>query len=166
MSADGSNSRFVTEPSLHLTKDPPVWSPDGRRLAFLATESEQENPKTALYTVAVDGSELRKIHETDVQPAWSPDGTRIAFAVAEDEQVRFYTVNPDGSATAGELRQATRGPCAFPSVQTDMVSGWFKEVRFAEERWRESYLDIKIQESGLYAIKAEAGLDDHRLRRY
>ena len=83
MSADGSNSRFVTEPALHLTKDPPVWSPDGRRLAFLATESEQENPKTALYTVAVDGSELRKIHETDVQPAWSPDGTRIAFAVAE-----------------------------------------------------------------------------------
>ena len=40
MAADGSDVRIVTPPSLRITKEPPVWSPDGRRIAFLTDDED------------------------------------------------------------------------------------------------------------------------------
>jgi sugar lactone lactonase YvrE len=62
-----------------------TWSPDGRRLAFVATPAGSVNGSTEVYTVDADGSNLVRISQNDVDddsPAWSPDGTRLAFRVA------------------------------------------------------------------------------------
>ena len=152
-SADGSDSRFVTPPSLRLTKDTPVWSPDGRRLAFLATESEPDNSKAALYTVAVDGGDLRKIYETDVQPAWSPDGSRIAFAVAEDGQIKLYAVSPDGS----DLQEISDrdSPISFSRVSNLTWSLDGTEIRFGERRRKRHVEDYRLEELGIHAIKVD-----------
>jgi Tol biopolymer transport system component len=62
-----------------------TWSPDGTRLAFVATPSAG-NGSTEIYTIDADGSNLVQITQNEVDddsPAWSPDGTRLALRVDE-----------------------------------------------------------------------------------
>ena len=89
MAADGSDPIQVTDPSVNAHTAPPVWSPNSKRIAFVGIELAT---KRALYTIGVDGSDLRRIGETDVNLAASPDGSRIAFAGDA-----IYTANWDGS---------------------------------------------------------------------
>ena len=60
-------------------RDPPSWSPNSRRLAFVLGEGT----KAALATVSPDGTALRKFAATrgldPDRPSWSPDGRHIAF---------------------------------------------------------------------------------------
>lgn len=71
-----------------LTSDPaaeknPVFSPDGRHLAFVAKRDKDDAPQ--LYVLPLDGGEARKI--TDIPtgvdaPKWFEDSRRIAFVSA------------------------------------------------------------------------------------
>ncbi len=123
MAADGSDVReIVAHPrrpgDIAVALSPPVWSPDGRRLAFYAPHGEAwpfnyvDRPfNYVLYTVRVDGTELHRVGETSPlsklddrlpPPSWSPDGTRLAFVMGRDS---IYTARADGT----ELRQIARG---------------------------------------------------------
>jgi len=60
------------------------WSPDGKTLAFLRTDSaiEGRRPSGQIYLLSMEGGEARPL--TDVPrgasgPVWSPDGKSIAF---------------------------------------------------------------------------------------
>ena len=56
----------------------PVWSPDGRRIAFL---NKRDGGKE-VYVVSADGSGQRRLTRDAryaATPAWSPDGRKIAF---------------------------------------------------------------------------------------
>ena len=58
----------------------PVWSPDGRRIAFVSRRDGK-----ALYVMNADGSGLRIVARVGrlATPAWSPDGREIAFEGGE-----------------------------------------------------------------------------------
>ena len=61
----------------------PVWSPDGRRIAFL---SRRDGSKE-VYVVNADGSGQRRLTRDarfPATPAWSPDGRQIAFEGGPD----------------------------------------------------------------------------------
>ena len=72
MNADGSNQKQLTQGFA------PVWSPNGRRIAFLRGSSRYQ-----LYVMNADGSGQRQLAPStaaEFDPDWSPDGRRIAFA--------------------------------------------------------------------------------------
>ncbi len=57
----------------------PVWSPDGRYIAFSAIEGGLSD----LFIYDLESRNLRRLTDdayAEFQPAWSPDGRRIAFA--------------------------------------------------------------------------------------
>ena len=81
---------------------PPVWSPDGERLAFLVNqpaegEKDPYRPRNQyahiLFQIRPDGSGGSRLGEATTLPTWSPDGERLAFGL-EDE---VYTVRLDGT---------------------------------------------------------------------
>ncbi|WP_309088634.1 winged helix-turn-helix domain-containing protein [Phenylobacterium sp.] len=83
----GSSELWVTHPggqSVRLTNivgsyvNSPTWSPDGRRLAFVAVKGR----KAEVYTVERDGSRLRAVTSDGrdkLDPVWSPGGDRIRY---------------------------------------------------------------------------------------
>ena len=131
MAPDGSDQRLVVRfRSITNDEDPatdlysrllggrgPVWSPDGKKLAYVLGVQER-NPNRqrghkdsngqVLYTVNADGTELKELFAVEdslkesiaTEPAWSPDSQRIAFLhqiTKPQVEARLYTVRPDGS---------------------------------------------------------------------
>ncbi|MFQ5809348.1 MAG: hypothetical protein ACE5JM_06990 [Armatimonadota bacterium] len=73
-------------PSLLLKGLPPaVWSPDGRRIAYIrfveVQPSELRMTSTDLHVVSLDGADLKIAESADWNFAWSPDGRLIAASV-------------------------------------------------------------------------------------
>jgi Tol biopolymer transport system component len=98
MDADGSNV-------VRLTDDPadefqPVWSPDGSRIAFARSLSDQLS-HPAIFTMNPDGTDVRQVSEategSDWSPTWAPDGSRLIFVGIHNENLGIWMVNEDGS---------------------------------------------------------------------
>jgi TolB protein len=108
-----------------------VWSPDGKRLAFVArfVGKNEEN----IYTMEPEApgqtfnGAVQVTHFTNgVVPtsdiAWSPDGTKLAFVrgYASLGNQPLYVVNADGSsANATEIPTTGGGGAAHPTFSAD-----------------------------------------------
>lgn len=120
MNADGSAYQSLTDISPYSI----VWSPDSSRIAFTYAPSgstDPDKPSINLFTVAIDGSDLRQITNNNellyTTPnggswfvniinastvEWSPDGTRIFFLVQkyrDDTRGIYYLPNDSSMAT-------------------------------------------------------------------
>ena len=113
MNADGSAQR-------RLTRNPasdgaPVWSPDGRKIAFV-NGGDPPLGNSEVFVMNADGSGQRRLTHFGRQALWSPDGRMIAFRSFGAGNVEIYVMNVDGTG----LRNLTRTPKA-------------DEIRFAWE---------------------------------
>jgi Tol biopolymer transport system component len=109
----------------------PVWSPDGKRVAFVARFTSQFPPQTNIYSMEPEApgqtfnGALQITHFTNGNVptgdlAWSPDGTKIAFVrgVASAGNQPLWVVRADGSsANATEI--PTTGGAGHPTFSAD-----------------------------------------------
>ena len=95
---DGSNEVQLTNNSVDDTD--PVWSPDGRTIAFTSLRDGD----SAVYLMDADGSDQRRL-TAGADPAWSPDGTQIIYegaAVAQSPYPPPREVVARGKGRRGE----------------------------------------------------------------
>lgn len=106
----------------------PVWSPDGKKLAFRRMLGETNSE---VFVANADGSEARNITNSpafDGWPAWSPDGSRIAFASNRGNQnYQIYTMKPDGSDV--RLVAPMEGRATAPKWTPDGKSIFYTDCR-------------------------------------
>jgi Tol biopolymer transport system component len=108
----------------------PAWSPDGKRMAFVAHVRDPSSGclNREIFAASVDGSgtpeRITRVGESDpdcigifaVSPDWSPNGTEIAYSSgAPYFGSAIYIIGADGS---GERKvaniQSTAGPASAP----------------------------------------------------
>lgn len=76
----------------------PAWSPTGQWIAFVSTNTGNDE----IYRVSTDGAVVEQLTfnswEWDKHPSWSPDGSRIVFYSNRDTSRRqIWVMNADGS---------------------------------------------------------------------
>ena len=126
------------EATSRLTLSPPVWSPDGEHLAFIANEGEGHQYSyrdrqayrytRVLNTIRSDGSRLARIGETTAVPTWSPDGDELAYATVDGDEPALYAVRPDG--TGRRLVWSGRADEGFAPISEVLWSPDGSEILF------------------------------------
>jgi TolB protein len=74
----------------------PVWSPDGRRIAYVSFEAK----KPVIYVHSLlDGKRhvAANFRGSNSAPAWSPDGKRLAVSLSREGGSQIFLINADGS---------------------------------------------------------------------
>jgi Tol biopolymer transport system component len=138
MNADGSGQRRLTRNTVRDSY--PVWSPDGRRIAF--------ERNWQVWVMNADGGGKRRLTRNGARnfaPAWSPDGQRIAFERRLGRQ-QYGRCSGCGNALAFEVWVMN----ADGSRQRKLTSrgkrpGWSPDglkIAFVSER--DGYADIYV----------------------
>ena len=136
MNVDGGNQRRLTD---NRNNDwDPVWSPDGKRIAFEA-DRKGNLEKFDIYVMDADGGNLQKLtnHRAwDGSPSWSPDGERIVFHSERDGNYEIYVMDADGgnlqnltNHRRGDFSPAWYTPpfAVAPAGKTFTMWGWVKQ---------------------------------------
>ncbi|GAA0231735.1 S9 family peptidase [Haladaptatus pallidirubidus] len=121
-------------------------SPDGDRLAFVASEfdRDEDDRRTSLFVVPTDGSDspYRLSRASDAgSPKWSPDGSKLAFLAARDEDAALSVQNGDCDSDDEEGRDENDEIDDEPKSQVWMFDlargGDARQVTTREEGVRE-----------------------------
>ena len=124
MDVDGRNQRPVID--IEGAHRAPVFSPDGKRIAFesraprpsaplirgdqgeVRTQESESTPRDAnnndtleIYIIQTDGTNQTQLtHNTvdDGHPTWAPDGKRIAFTSMVEDVYQLFIVSASGGA--------------------------------------------------------------------
>jgi TolB protein len=94
--SDGTSEKRITKIG---TGDScgPVWSHDGKKIAFYSFALTHPSRNPAIWMMDPDGSNMKRLAEHGLEATWSPDDKQIAFASNRDGRFQIYAMNADGS---------------------------------------------------------------------
>ena len=142
--AGGEATRLTSQPSYESV---PVWSPDGRSIAFASDRYGNFD----IFTVAADGSSktwkrLTFNSASETPEAFTPDGKEVLFSAAIQDpassaqfpsarMTELYAVSVDGGAP----RQYLATPARNLSWAPDGKSFVYEDVKGFEDVWRKHH---------------------------
>jgi TolB protein len=99
MDSEGANLTNLT--NFGSDEFDPVWSPDGKQIAFVSNRPTDSGGGQFVYVMNADGSGVRQLtSEPDSQfPDWSEDGSVIVYSANAD----IHLIKADGSAPSVNL---------------------------------------------------------------
>ncbi|MGI0015655.1 MAG: TolB family protein, partial [Nitrososphaera sp.] len=148
----------------------PVWSLDGRSIAFIGYDG--------LYTIQPDGTDLRRLVESRwIESAtWSPNGKRLAFSECNPIQTaQIFIVGSTGEGLkqlTDEVDLMSEGPLWSPDglrLAYKSSKGNCSETRFSNETFRLRFSDTlkgtskEILNRDLYELRDIAWLDSDKI---
>lgn len=150
---------------LNIRGDQPLWSPNGRWIAYqhLARGASGQLVPWTLNVVSPSGGKPRVLLPSGIDEqlglSWSPDSTRLAFVTESGDAIGTVTLNgkitifklPGGLSLAADLSPATGAPDTPPQWSPDGKTLLFAAT--SKARW---------YETAIYAIDA-AGHHLHRI---
>ncbi|MDQ2077898.1 Tol-Pal system beta propeller repeat protein TolB [Marinimicrobium sp. ABcell2] len=87
--ADGARPVLLLESSEPILS--PVWSPDGRRVAYVSFETNR--PAVFVQNLATgEREQVTDFVGLNGAPAWSPDGRKLAVVLSKDGNPEIYTL--------------------------------------------------------------------------
>ena len=105
VSSDGRRAHRLTndvplDRYAHFSNTRPVWSPDGRRVAFLSDRDGRR--RVSLFVIGADGRDERRLTRPEPNvaspPRWSRDGSRLAVVVFGRRGLRPWVLPARGGA--------------------------------------------------------------------
>lgn len=99
MNADGTELRHLIQAPSRKWHGAPIWSSDGKKIAFHAYVTDTKTGDSRVFVVQDDGTQIQDLGQ-GCFPTWSPDGKQLLFCVEdknpEKEQVGIWVMNADG----------------------------------------------------------------------
>jgi Tol biopolymer transport system component len=135
INASGGKIRRLEKPPKGFDDYKPRFSPDGRQVAFSRARGTAEGAPSALFTMRLDGTHLRRLtsfslHVDDTD--WSPNGRRIVIEAYPNPAA--YGDIYDIDASGGRPVNLTRNPAGKAGCADPIWSPDGKKILFLDNR--------------------------------
>jgi TolB protein len=140
----------------------PVFSPDGKQIAFHMTPAGQS--AADIHVMNADGTNVRRLTThpaADTTPTWSPSGAQIAFTSDRAGREQIYYMNVDGSGVTRlpvndtQTDRATWAPAPHNEIAYSAATGGggydIKVYEFATNQTRRLTFGEGINQSPSYS---------------